>query len=95
MSRPNKGRLKNHHFSDGLFVFPRRYTLPMDDILRSGNFATAGQQSNQIANPLFHVAAVNDLVNRAFFQQEFGTLEAFRQSFAHGLLNHARAGKTD
>lgn len=39
--------------------------------------------------------ARNDHVDGAMFQQELATLEAFRQLLAHGLLDHARAGKTD
>jgi len=34
-------------------------------------------------------------VEEAFFQQEFGALEAFGKLLADGLLNHAGAGKAD
>jgi hypothetical protein len=33
--------------------------------------------------------------SRPLLEQELGTLEAFGQVLAHGLLDHARAGKAD
>ena len=42
-----------------------------------------------------HVAAVDDHVDLAFLQEEFGALEAFGKLFTHGLLDHARTGKAD
>jgi hypothetical protein len=41
------------------------------------------------------LAAVADHVQRAGAEQEFAALEAFGQLFAHGVLDHARAGKAD
>ena len=41
------------------------------------------------------LAAVDDHVDGALVEQELGALEAFRQLLADGLLDHARACKTD
>src|SRR3546814_7396961 len=37
----------------------------------------------------------SDLIDRPFFKQKLGTLEAFRKFFTYGLLDHAWTGKTD
>src|SRR3569623_1373214 len=42
-----------------------------------------------------HLAAIDDTVDGTLLLQEFGALEAFRQGFAHGLLDYARPGKAD
>ena len=39
--------------------------------------------------------AVDDHVDHAVLEQVFGALEAFGQSLADGLLDHARAGEAD
>src|SRR2546429_9589987 len=39
--------------------------------------------------------AVDHGVEEAVFEQEFGTLKAFGEFLADGLLNEARAGKTN
>ena len=54
-----------------------------------------GQQRDQRSQLVAHLTPVHDHVDGAVFEQELGTLESIRQRFAHGLLNHARTGKTD
>ena len=44
---------------------------------------------------VLQLPAVDDHVERALCHQEFGALEAVRQFFADGLLDHARARETD
>src|SRR6478672_8056178 len=53
------------------------------------------QQREQVGDAVAQFTAVADLVDRAVLDQEFRTLEAFRQRLAHGLLDHARAGEAD
>ena len=84
-----KGRLKNQRQ-----VFRRPFNWVSSRLSSHHGIFTA-QQGNQCAQALFHFTAVGNLIDCAFFQQEFGTLEAFGQGFAYGLLNHARAGKAD
>ena len=67
-SRPNrKGRLKTEKS-----VF-RRSLFGSNFLDLSGvDFVFAAQQGNQVADALFHIAAVDDLVNSAFFRREIG-----------------------
>jgi hypothetical protein len=55
----------------------------------------AHHQRQQFGQAIAQLAAVADLVDGTVLEQEFRTLEAFRQLFAHGLLDHARAGEAD
>ena len=75
--------------------FPKCRLLFLPFKISRGYRRTAAQQGNQVRQTLLHFAAVDNLVNRTFFQQKFRALEAFGQGFAHRLLNHARAGKAD
>src|SRR5574343_680743 len=53
------------------------------------------QHGQLLGDGLAQLAAVQDHVDRALFKQELGTLEAFGKLLAHGVLDHARAGKAD
>ena len=57
-----------------------------------GNFLQQGQEGCQL---VAHFAPVDDHVDGAFLEQEFGALEAFRQLLAHRLLDDARPGEAD
>src|SRR6185312_5330725 len=46
------------------------------------------QDRQQVGDAIAQLTPVADHVDRAVFQQEFGTLETFRQRLAHGLLDH-------
>src|SRR5579863_158088 len=50
------------------------------------------QRADQI---VLQIAAVDDGVEEAFFEQELGALEAFGEFLADGLLDDARAGEAD
>ena len=53
------------------------------------------QHRQQPGHPVLHFVAVDDQINCPFLKEKFSTLETLRQGLAHGLLNHARAGKAD
>jgi hypothetical protein len=53
------------------------------------------QQGHQRGQFVTQLAPVDDHVDGALLEQEFGALKAFRQRLAHGLLDHARAGEAD
>src|SRR6185437_12326761 len=59
------------------------------------NLRAVRQDRQQIGDAIAQFATVADHVDRAMFQQELRTLEAFRQRLAHRLLDHARACETD
>ena len=63
-SRPNrKSRLKTEKS-----VFRRPFVISNLLGLSGVDFVFSAQQGNQVADALFHVAAVDDLVDSAFFQ---------------------------
>jgi hypothetical protein len=51
------------------------------------------QQRQHAGNLVAQFAAVDDHVDSTLLEQELGTLEAFRQGFAHRLLDDARPAK--
>ena len=63
--------------------------------MAAGSSRRLHQHTDDAAHGLAHLVAVHHHVDHAMFQQIFGALEAFRQFFADGLLDHALAGKAD
>jgi len=53
------------------------------------------QQRKNRSKPIPHLAAIDDHVDGALFEQKLGTLEALGQLLAHRLLDDARAGEAD
>src|SRR6185437_11243326 len=53
------------------------------------------QYPQDTGDPVTHVTAIDDHVQRTVLQQELASLEAFRKGLAHGLLNDAWSGETD
>src|SRR4249920_3737645 len=82
---------------------PRMPSVPkylrFDISVRSGfgnqRRGLAHHHREQRGQAIAHLAAIDDQVDGAVLDQEFGTLETFRQRFAHGPLDHARAGEAD
>src|SRR6187549_2860406 len=68
-------------------------------LLCSGSRGRSGrlphEHAQQRAEALAHVATVDDQVESTVIEQEFAALETFRQRFAHGLLDDARASEAD
>src|SRR5690606_6515702 len=58
-----------------------------------------GRQALQLSKKASQTSAQlgtrNDQINGAMVEQEFASLEAFRELLAYGLLDHARAGEAD
>ena len=49
----------------------------------------------QVGDLLPHLTSVNNHVDGAVVQKEFTALESFGELLPHGLLDDARAGKSD
>src|SRR5687768_16176435 len=62
---------------------------------RSSGGRQLEEQRDERRKLVAHLAPVDDHVDGAVLQQEFGALEAFRQGLAHRLLDDARPGETD
>src|SRR6185312_15972398 len=74
---------------------PKAASLEASDGADSGRAIRPGEDAEQVGQFVAHFATIDDQIDRAVVEQKLGTLEAFRQGLAHGLLDHPRTGETD